>query len=58
MKTAYINVSGIGKFPGLPDGLFSKQKSHFGLIFEGLAIEDVGIFYTYLVQFQAIWHIL
>jgi hypothetical protein len=29
----------------LPDGLFSNQKSKFGKIFEGLAIEDDGIFY-------------
>jgi hypothetical protein len=29
---------------GLPDGIFSNQKSQFGLILEGLAIEDVGIF--------------
>jgi hypothetical protein len=35
----------------LPDGLFSNQKSQFGLILEGLAIEDVSIFY-------GIWSIL
>jgi hypothetical protein len=29
----------------LPDGLFSNQKSKFGLILKGLAIQDVGIFY-------------
>jgi hypothetical protein len=30
--------------PGLPDGLFSNQKSKFGKILEGLAMEEVGIF--------------
>jgi hypothetical protein len=30
---------------GLPDGIFSNQKSQFGLISEGLVMEDVGIFY-------------
>jgi hypothetical protein len=29
----------------LPDGLFSNQKSKFGLILEGLAMEEDGIFY-------------
>jgi hypothetical protein len=28
----------------LPDGIFSNQKSKFGQILEGLAMEDVGIF--------------
>jgi hypothetical protein len=28
-------------WPGLPDGLFSNQKSKFGLNFEGLAMEYV-----------------
>jgi hypothetical protein len=40
----------------LPDGLFSKQKSKFGKILEGLAMKDVGvcilwpfgIFYRYI----------
>jgi hypothetical protein len=44
--------------PGLPDGLFLNQKSKFGLILEGLAIEDVGIFYGRLVYFTAIWYLL
>jgi ribosomal protein L14E/L6E/L27E len=30
---------------GLPDGIFSNQKSNLGQILEGLALEDVGIFY-------------
>jgi hypothetical protein len=42
----------------LPDGFFSNQKSHFGKILEGLAMEDVGICYGHLVNFPAIWHIL
>jgi hypothetical protein len=28
---------------GLPDGLFSNQKSQFGKIFEGLVMSDAGI---------------
>jgi hypothetical protein len=43
---------------GLPDGFFSNQKSQFVLILEGLAMEDVGIFYVHSVNFPAIWHIL
>jgi hypothetical protein len=39
---------------GLPDGIFSDQKSQFGLILEVLAMEDVGIFYRHLVYFTAI----
>jgi hypothetical protein len=34
--------------PGLPDGLFSNQKSHFGSILEGLGMKNVGIFYDHL----------
>jgi hypothetical protein len=30
---------------GLPDGLFSNQKSTFGKILVGCAMEDDGIFY-------------
>jgi hypothetical protein len=44
--------------PGLPDGIFSNQKSQFWLILEGLAMEDVGIFYDHLVYFTAIWYIM
>jgi hypothetical protein len=32
----------------LPDGIFSNQKFQFGLILEGLAMEDVGICMTIL----------
>jgi hypothetical protein len=45
--------------------IFSNQKSQFGLILEGLAMEDVGIFYgrfglfyCHLVYFTAVWSIL
>jgi hypothetical protein len=54
----------------LPDGILSNQKSQFGKILEGLAMEDVGIFMTFLsilwpngsfnghlVHFVAIWYI-
>jgi hypothetical protein len=41
----------------LPDGIFSNKKSHFGLILEGLAIEDVGIFYGHWAYFTANWFI-
>jgi hypothetical protein len=44
--------------PGLPDGIFSNQKYHFGLILEGLAMEDVGIFYGHLVYITVILYIL
>jgi hypothetical protein len=36
---------------GLPDGKFSNQKSRFGEILEGLAMEDVVIIYGNLVYF-------
>jgi hypothetical protein len=42
----------------LPDGLFSNQKSKFGLILEGLLMENLGIFYDHLVYFTAIANIL
>jgi hypothetical protein len=41
---------------GLPDGLFSDQNSKFLQILEGLAMEDVGIFYGDSVYFMAIWN--
>jgi hypothetical protein len=43
---------------GLPDGIFSNKKSRFGVILDGLAMEDVGIFCGHLVSFTAIWYIL
>jgi hypothetical protein len=42
----------------LPDGLFSDQKSPFGLIFVGLGMENVGIFYGHFDTFKSIWCIL
>jgi hypothetical protein len=42
---------------GLPDGIFSNQKSRFGLIFEGLEMENVetfGTHYGHLVYFMAL----
>jgi hypothetical protein len=42
----------------LPDGIFSNQKFQFGQILEGLAMEDVGMFYGQLVYFVNIWNIL
>jgi hypothetical protein len=49
--------------PELPDGMFSNQKSKFGLIIEGLGVKKVGIsyllsfgiYYGHLVYFIAIW---
>jgi hypothetical protein len=43
---------------GLPDGLFSNQKSNFGKILEGHAMEDDGIFYGHSVHFTVFWDIL
>jgi hypothetical protein len=42
----------------LPDGLLSNQKSKFGLILEGFAMQDVGIFYGHLVHFTVFCYIL
>jgi hypothetical protein len=38
--------------PGLPDGIFSNQKSQFGSILEDLAKEDVDTFYCHLVYLR------
>jgi hypothetical protein len=43
--------------PGLPDGLFSNQKSKVGLILQGLAMEDVGIFRGHLIHFTVFCYI-
>jgi hypothetical protein len=43
---------------GLPDGLFSDQKSQSGYILDALATEDVYVVYGHLVYFTAIWYIL
>jgi hypothetical protein len=42
----------------LPDGIFSYQKSRFGYIWEGLGMENVGIFYVHLEYLTAVWYIL
>jgi hypothetical protein len=42
------------KTAGLPDSLFSNQKSKFWYILEGPAMEDVGIFYVLLVHFTVL----
>jgi hypothetical protein len=42
----------------LPDGKFSNQKSKFGLVVQGLAMEYVGILYGHLVSLTAVWYIL
>jgi hypothetical protein len=58
------------RFPaGLPDGLFSNQKSQFGENFQGLRLKNVdifkaiwnvlqiyGIFYDLLVNFVFLWY--
>jgi hypothetical protein len=35
---------------GLPDGLFSNQKSKSGYILEGLAMEDVGTYILWTLR--------
>jgi hypothetical protein len=42
----------------LPDGIFSNQKSRFGLILEGLEMEKVETFYGNFEYITAIWYIL
>jgi hypothetical protein len=41
--------------PGLPDVLFLNQKSKFGKILEGLAVEDVCIIYGHFVHFTVFY---
>jgi hypothetical protein len=43
---------------GLPDGLFSSQKSQFGKYLQGLRLENVDIFYGHLEYFMDIRVIL
>jgi hypothetical protein len=49
MSAHFCNIG-----PGLPDGLFSNQKFKFGQILEGLALEDVGLFYGHMVHLKDI----
>jgi hypothetical protein len=44
--------------PGLPDDLFSDQKLQLVYILEGLAMDDVSVFYGHLLYFVAICYIL
>jgi hypothetical protein len=44
--------------PGLPDGLFSNQKSQFGQSLDVRAMEDVWTFFEHVVYFTTIWYIL
>jgi hypothetical protein len=58
-ETSYLAIIvSLRSVLGLPGGIFSNQKSQFGQILEGLAMEDVGIFYCHLVYFTVIWYIL
>jgi hypothetical protein len=43
---------------GLPDGLFSNQKSQFGKNSQGLRLENIDIFYGHLEYFMDIWDML
>jgi hypothetical protein len=43
---------------GLPDGLFSNQKSQFGKILEGHRLENIDTFNCHLKYYQPIWYIL
>jgi hypothetical protein len=43
---------------GLPDGLFSNQKSQFGQILEGLRLENADIFYCQWECLKDSWDIL
>jgi hypothetical protein len=52
------NPTEVGLEAGLPDGIISNQKSQFGSISEGLAMEDVCILSGHLVYFTAILYIL
>jgi hypothetical protein len=52
-KKLFGKKSFSGAHPGLPDGF--TPKILFRVNFEGLVLEDVGIFYGYLVHFTANW---
>jgi hypothetical protein len=53
-NVSYLVRSDITLYPGLPDGLFSNQKSHL----EGLRLENVYIFYGHLECLMDIFDIL
>jgi hypothetical protein len=64
-KKSWPLKRGPGQFvAGLPDGLFSNQKSKFGQILEAVEgkkliymLGPFGIFYRYLGYFMTIWYI-
>jgi hypothetical protein len=61
IRAQQLNAAPGSKFSysdaGLPDGLFSTQKSKFGQIFERLRLENVVIFYGHPEYFVDIWDI-
>jgi hypothetical protein len=52
------NSTGLLSSSGLPDGIFSDQKSPFGRILEGPGMENVGIFYGHFEYLTALWYIV
>jgi hypothetical protein len=42
----------------LPDGIFSNQKQQFRYIWEGLGMENCGIFHLHSGYFVMIWYTL
>jgi hypothetical protein len=57
-QMAFRTFQTFGLLPGLPDCIFSNQKSQFGKFLGDLAMEDVRIFYGHFVYFPDIWYIL
>jgi hypothetical protein len=58
ISRSIVSVSSVAAW--LPDVIFSNKKSKFALILEGLATEDVRIFYVhceYFGIFSSFWHI-
>jgi hypothetical protein len=47
---------GMNRLAGLPDGVFSYQKSQFWYSLEGLGMEIVGILYGHLEYFTTFWY--
>jgi hypothetical protein len=56
------SVTRLGKIspfvPGLPDGIFSNQKSQIGYILKGRGMVYVGRFYGCLEYYKVIWQML
>jgi hypothetical protein len=60
-KVSFASFASFASFhyqTGLPDGLFSNQKSQFGKILEGHRWVNVDIFYGHREYFTDIWDIL